>query len=298
MTPAVEWRGGVHLTDTPLWCDALRARDACFVSSARVPGTRRHKQIIATETTLRLLPKSNAATLSVPFGHPFSLGDLRLELFPSGATLGAASLMVTKGDVRIVYAGAVRPAHESSELRRCDVLVVDATFGHPRFRFPRQDDVRQALRTWVAHQETPVLLCDGNVLDVAAALDGPLCAHRSFAPLFHEVGTPVHFGTPRPGDVVLWPQSTRPRFACQTALVSGWAIDPTHGPTHGSSHGIDVAFAWSDRAGWDDLVGYVEATCAREVYLQNGGEELAHALCSRGLLARTIGPPRQLALFS
>ena len=30
----VTWRDGVHLTGTPIWCDARRRRDVCFVSSA------------------------------------------------------------------------------------------------------------------------------------------------------------------------------------------------------------------------------------------------------------------------
>ena len=30
----VTWRDGVHLTGTPIWCDARRRRDVCFVSRA------------------------------------------------------------------------------------------------------------------------------------------------------------------------------------------------------------------------------------------------------------------------
>ena len=29
----VSWRDGIHITGTPLWCDALRTRDVCFLSS-------------------------------------------------------------------------------------------------------------------------------------------------------------------------------------------------------------------------------------------------------------------------
>ena len=30
----VVWRDGVHVVGTPIWCDARRARELCFVSRA------------------------------------------------------------------------------------------------------------------------------------------------------------------------------------------------------------------------------------------------------------------------
>src|SRR5262245_44831781 len=104
----VEWREGVHIVGTPLWCDARHTREACFVSSARVPGARRHRQVLATDVTLRLLPEAHErakhSTLAVPLGRPFTLGTLRLELFRSGFMPGAASLMIESKGVRVIYA--------------------------------------------------------------------------------------------------------------------------------------------------------------------------------------------------
>src|SRR5689334_22757699 len=82
--PPVEWRDGVHIIDTPLWCDARRAREACFVSSALIPEASRHRQVIATAETIALLPEASRQSLAVTYGRPFTLGDARLELFPSG----------------------------------------------------------------------------------------------------------------------------------------------------------------------------------------------------------------------
>src|SRR5262245_63134645 len=96
----IEWRDGVHIVGTPLWCDARRAREACFVSSALVPEAGRHKQVIATAETLALLPEASRQPLAVPFGRPFTLGNVRLELFPSGLIPGAASLQVDVGETR------------------------------------------------------------------------------------------------------------------------------------------------------------------------------------------------------
>jgi len=107
----VTWRDGVHLTGTPIWCDARRRRDVCFVSSAdRVPRGG-HGQLIATPTTLALVGTSaDAGHLGVPLRRPFTLGTLRLELIPSGRCLGAAALHVDARGRTALYAGPVRTA--------------------------------------------------------------------------------------------------------------------------------------------------------------------------------------------
>src|SRR5579859_7328899 len=88
---SVTWRDGVHLTGTPIWCDARRRRDVCFVSSAdRV--TAGHGQLIATPETLAIAKRRarEAGHLAVPLHRPFTLGTLRLELISSARGPGAA----------------------------------------------------------------------------------------------------------------------------------------------------------------------------------------------------------------
>ena len=58
----VTWRDGVHLTGTPIWCDARRRRDVCFVSSADRVGRTGHGQLIGTPITLALLGARATAT--------------------------------------------------------------------------------------------------------------------------------------------------------------------------------------------------------------------------------------------
>ena len=127
----VTWRDGVHLTGTPIWCDARRAaRRVLRVVGAIASARAGHGQLIATPTTLALLGARPAtATSRVPLRQPFTLGTLRLELVPSGRGLGAAALHVDIGG----RARAVRrrDAHDrrarladAAEVRACDALVV------------------------------------------------------------------------------------------------------------------------------------------------------------------------------
>jgi Cft2 family RNA processing exonuclease len=340
----VRWQGGVHLVGTPLWCDALFARDACFVSHAHVGHAGRHRQVIATEVTAKLLfgtagpgeaPRRTArasrvaqapdrTTLAVPLGRPFSLGTSRLELYPSGYFLGASSLLVeTKDGVRVAYAGSVNPAGGGlggqGELRACDVLVVNATFGQARFRFPPAKDTQVAVASFVAHAhaegKTPVLLTStlGGGAELVSLLGSTysLRVHRSLLELeghLRELAYPRPQVRPLAGrvgdgddvEVVVWPTQAYPARAllkirrARVALVSGLALEAAVP----RSLGVDAAFPLSQEADHDTLVSYVRETGAREVYLVGAGaDELARELRSSRLVAHTLGPPQQLTLL-
>lgn len=308
----VEWREGVHITKTPIWCDARRTREACFVSHAEIPEARRHKQVIATEVTIALLGGKLRA-LTAPYGRPFNLGKARLELFPSGAMVGAASLLVD-AEQRIVYAGAVDPrpgrVPGPAEMRGCDVLVLDATYGHARFSFPPAADVLARVRAWVderaAAGDTPVLLADplGVGLDLVAALGadyrvrvqrGVHEAARKLPALGFPLPPVSRFsGTPGPGEVVIWPPSGRHAPAIARIARARVALV---GAGEAERAGAEVAFPLVGAADFAALVELVEKTGAKVVYLLGGpGPELYEALAARGVDARPLGPPEQLAL--
>ena len=99
---SVTWRDGVHLAGTPIWCDARRRRDVCFVSSADRVGSLGHGQLIGTPLTLAMVASKGGGHLAVPVRRPFTLGTLRLELMPSGRGRGAAALHVDMGERTVI----------------------------------------------------------------------------------------------------------------------------------------------------------------------------------------------------
>jgi putative mRNA 3-end processing factor len=323
--PEVEWREGVHILGTPIWCDAWHTREVCFVSSAAVPEAHRHRQIIATSDTVALLPrtarKRAQSTLTPPYARPFSLGELRVELYPSGFMRGAASLVVDVKGERVAYAGAIAPAIRQADwqgqVRPCDVLVVDASHAHPRFRFAPPalvaGQVEAFVQETIGEGATPVLLTPPLTLAMTLVerfgARHPIVASRPIAEaaarlrqLAPELPTVRRMdGAPRPGELVLWPIAQRdakglalvkkPRFA----LVDASAVDATSVVRARA----DVAFAWSDRAGHDDLVDYAQQCGARAVYAVGGGDDVAEALAplvARGVRVEPVGPPAQLQL--
>jgi putative mRNA 3-end processing factor len=291
-TPPVTWRDGVHLTGTPIWCDARRRRDVCFVSSADRVGRTGHGQLIGTAITLAMLGARGAGHLAVPPRQRFTLGTLRLELIPTGRMLGAAALHVDLGGKSVLYAGAIRG---DAEVRACDAVVVAAPLDH---RASPMADVAGELVAWTRAQlaagKTPVLAVDTALdgLEVAARLaadDIAIAGSRTIRDAALRVGelapTPAIRAPGREPAAVIRVDSERLKIAGDhtTALVS---------PRASTSH---TRFAWPHTAGRDELLAWIESTGARDVFVTGAAaESIAAAVGGR---ARAIGPPQQMTLF-
>lgn len=316
-SPSAVWRDGVHLTGTPVWCDARRRRDVCFVSAHGRVGRAGHGQLIATSETLALVGALGSGHLGVPVRRRFSLGQLQLELLPSGYGLGAAVLRVEVGGRVAMYAGAVTPQSlglaEPSEVRPADCLVVAAPYGSPEHVFPDPAVVVANLVDWVqqtAARSNLLLLVstDLKALDLAAVLAraGIEC---SAAPALRQLTKRARVVTPavpelrairgeRPMVVIATvEQRTRMEFELShqpfaTAWISGDAFDAAAV----AAARVDRGFAWSSCADRNQLLAWIEATSAREIYVtgRHAGAIAAHL----GPRASVLGPPVQMRLFT
>jgi putative mRNA 3-end processing factor len=334
---AFSHRAGVRITGTHITCDtAGSVDDLVFLSHAqaigplgprRLPLRRAGRQeLLVTDGTLTLLGPAGQTlrkhALPAPFGRPFVLGGLRVELFASGHLPGAASLLCEVDGRQVLYAGTIRreaPAFGADALqpRSADALCVDGTFGDPRFNFPPREEALAQVRRFVeealAARRTPVLLAPvyGAAMDVAQALAGAgigVRGHRamvSAAAAFRAAGVkaPLVARFERkvgPREALLWPPEAReapllgvlesPTFA----FVSGFSQDPDTRARMRADAGIPL----SNQSGHSDLLGYIETTGAREVAVVRGfAEPFAEELRGRGLDAYALGPPRQMELF-
>ncbi len=286
----------------------------------------RHDRTIATGATVALMthrlgPKATRDALPVAYRKPFGLSDLTLELFPAGHVLGSAQLRVTRNGFSLGYSGdlCLEPTltAEPAEVVECDMLVLESTYGMPRYVFPPKGEVLAAVRRFVddalADDATPVLL--GYALGKAQEILKYLgeAGYRCRAhPSVHAVNqvyeangvalpnvTALGPEGPEPGEVVVAPPHLA-RTSCiqripnrRTAVLTGWATDGRHG-----CRGADAAFPLSDHADFSALVRYAKATRARRVFTIHGfTRELASALCKLGIRAEPLTERRQLELF-
>ncbi|MCA9809346.1 MAG: MBL fold metallo-hydrolase, partial [Candidatus Dadabacteria bacterium] len=166
----IEYDKGIHLKGTDLWFDSGRKRELSFVSSAAVEGPFNSEKIIATPETVRLLEgrMKNPAALACPYGRPFSLGSVRVELIPSGSMLGSAQICVEKDGKTIIYTGdisleSLRTA-KPAQVRECDVLVLKCTYAAPEYSFPPAEevvsDIVEFVRGAISAGDVPVLIAE------------------------------------------------------------------------------------------------------------------------------------------
>ena len=168
---------------------AIHARRAL----PRLGGARR--QLLATPVTLALLGAAGERlrphALTAAYGRPFTLGGMRLELFPSGHLPGAASLLCERDGQRIVYAGPIGPlppagvgAPGAPEVRVAEALCIDGRFGARRFAFAPRDQALASVLALVADSvaagRPPVVLGNAeNLLAIGRHLGGEGIAPRA-----------------------------------------------------------------------------------------------------------------------
>jgi putative mRNA 3-end processing factor len=321
-------RGELRVTGSVLHLDARRRVECAFVSHAHGDHIGRHDRTIATTATLALMrhrlgePKRRPTeALPARYRAPFGLGELTLELFPAGHVLGSAQLRVARNGVAVGYTGdlCTEPTHaaEAAEVMECDALVVESTFGHPRYVFPPKAETLAAVRKFVddalSDGATPVLLgyALGKAQEVLKFLSGAGYRCRAH-PVVHAVNRVYEaLGValpnvralgpegPDPGEVVVAPPHLSRGAAMRgvrrrrTAILTGWAVDGARW-----FRGVDAAFPLSDHADFPSLVAYVRATGAGRVFTVHGhAEPLAAALRKERIRAEPLKEQRQLELL-
>jgi putative mRNA 3-end processing factor len=321
-------RGELRVAGSGLHLDATRRVECAFVSHAHGDHIGRHDRTIATGATLALMrhrlgePKRRR-TEHLPAGYraPFGLGELTLELFAAGHVLGSAQLRVTRNGVALGYTGdlCTEPTHaaEPAEVMACDVLVLESTFGHPRYVFPPKAETLLAIRRFVddalSDGATPVLLgyALGKAQEILKYLSdaGYPCRAHPVAHAINKVYEAHGVALPNvrplgpegalPGEVVVCPPHLARSPAMRgvrkrrTAILTGWAIDGSR-----FFRNVDAAFPLSDHADFPSLVRYAKATGAARVFTVHGfADVLAAALREEGIRAEPMREERQLELI-
>jgi Cft2 family RNA processing exonuclease len=289
-------RNGVYLPDSNLWLDPHHVENFAVVSHAHADHMKGHAHVLATAPTIAMMQLRGARRSrfqQAGFGETIEIGEARLTLFPAGHVLGSAQVLVEHEGRRLLYSGDFKLraglSAEAIEIPTADVLVMETTFGLPRYHFPDREDVMDDIlsfcRSTLAEGAAPVLFCYslGKGQEVLAGLrdaDFPIYLHTQhfeMAQLYQSFGVALPpFQLYRPGqalDGVLlcasgcrrgaWFQKLRD---IRTATLSGWAMD------RGARWRFktDAAFPLSDHADYKELIEYVQRSGARTIYTMHG----------------------------
>jgi hypothetical protein len=174
-TDIASWRllpteDGIRLSDSILWLDARSTAELSFLSSASGLSGRSSSQVITTEETSRLLGMHRIPlnALICPYNQTISIGPLNLELLPSGAGLGAASLYIKTPAGDILYAPKLQPQKtgisRTMQLKNAETLVLGAHTPFPPHHHPsrrkEKDRLLHTVQDYLKNGQFPVILCD------------------------------------------------------------------------------------------------------------------------------------------
>lgn len=320
----VSFKNGVHLPQIGWWLDAHKSQQRSFVSHAHSDHIAAHKEIVATRATaslMRLRVSGKREETILDYGQPWTADfGCEFKLFPAGHIFGSAMLHATTEHGSLLYTGdfKLRPslAAEPCATPRADILIMETTFGLPRYVFPPQEEIERGVVEFcqqaLADDVTPVLFGYSlgktqELLQIVGRAGLPVMLHAHgyrMTKRYEELGMalpPYQLldVKTRAGHVVICPPMTghsepiswiHPK---RTAVATGWALDK--GAIY--RHGCDAAFPVSDHADFPDLLAFVDKVKPKLVYTLHGfAKEFATTLRARGVEAWAIGQQNQMDL--
>ena len=319
----VRYDHGVYLPAYDLWLDPWEAKRFAFVSHAHSDHIAPHKEIILSERTARLLqarmPGSRTEHI-LPFGEERRVHEVDLLLLPAGHIFGSAQLFLSNQGETLLYTGDFKLRHgksaEAAEWRPADTLIMETTFGLPRYQFPPTAHVIAQIvafcREAIEDSAVPVLLgySLGKAQEILCSLDGAGLTPMLHGSVYQMTRIYEQFGrsfceyvrynrNDVAGRVLICPPSASHSPMIQkiprkrVAMISGWAVDPNAA----YRYQVDAAFALSDHADYNDLIRYVDLVQPKRVFTLHGfASEFARDLRERGIEAWALSEENQMDL--
>jgi len=300
---------GLAIEGVPFVLDATRTVPFSFASHAHADHCGRHRRILCTAATAALaeVRYGKRRFLTLPVEQPEDIEGIAVELFEAGHVLGSAQILLTVDGHRILYTGDLKPiggrTTAPAATPKCDVLILEATFGRPEYVFPSFEETAAQLELLVkrvfVRGLTPVILAYalGKAQEAMALLSDQGFAFACHRMVYGMVEIYRKFGVELPGAelfdsgrlrdrvVVMPPGHQRHRewkFIRNpyTIFLSGWALDDTR-----KRRSCDSILPLSDHADYPQLIEFVERVNPRLVYTRHGFPELAEDLRNRGVKA-------------
>jgi len=311
---------GLFLPDLDLYLDPADEVGTAVLSHAHADHARaRASRIYATPETAAIarLRLGDGNYVECAYGEAFEVAGsgaarARVTLLPSGHVLGAALVLIECDGERLLYTGDVK-LHASrtcppATVPEADVLITEATFGLPVFRFPPVEELEARIVTEaqdaLAAGEVPVFLGYAlgkgpEIAKILADAGVPVVLHGAvhrIAEVYREFGVALGDAVAYErgqvvGRALIVPPSVRghPMLAAikrkRVVAVTGWALlDASY-----DRHRADVLIPLSDHADFDELLEIVGRSGATRVLTTHGfAEPFAHLLAQRGVAAEAL----------
>ncbi|MEP6686283.1 MAG: ATP-dependent DNA ligase [Verrucomicrobiota bacterium] len=319
----VRYERGIFLPEQNLWLDPWDAKPLAFVSHAHSDHIAPHAEIIVSERTARLMQARMPGKRSeqiVPFSERTTVHGMEIILLPAGHIFGSAQFFLETEGGSLLYTGDFKlrrgQSAEPAEWRQADTLIMETTYGLPRYRLPPTADVIAQIvafcRETLEDDAVPILLgySLGKAQEILCSLAGAGLTPMLHGSVYRMTQIYEQFGQAFcdyerydaqkvAGKVLICPPSAnRSRMLerirrKRVAMISGWAVDPNAI----YRYQVDAAFPLSDHADYTDLLRYVELVQPKRVLTLHGfAAEFARDLRDRGVEAWALSEENQMEL--
>ena len=296
---------GLYCRAANAWVDPWRPVPRALITHAHSdharPGCGEYWAIASSEGVLRQRLGPDITLHPVAYGEEHWLGQCKVSFHSAGHVLGSAQIRLeADGEVWVVSGDYKRdddPSCEPFEPVGCDVLITEATFGMPIYRWQSGAHVAQEIRNWWTSDPSrpSILFCYafGKAQRLLAELkaigvDDEVLLHGAVETVtrhYRDAGVPMTSSRPVSelprqdplnGRLILAPPSAHRsswmrRFKTpQTAFASGWMA--VRGARR--RRGYERGFVLSDHADWPGLLQTVRESRARKVYVTHGQSDV------------------------
>ena len=296
---------GLYCRAADAWVDPWRPVPRALITHAHAdharPGCGEYWAVASSEGVLRQRLGQDISLHQVQYGLEHWLGQCRVSFHSAGHVLGSAQIRLeVDGEVWVVsgdYKRDADPSCDPFEPVPCDVLITEATFGLPIYRWQTGAEVANEIRAWWQgdRQRPSLLFCYafGKAQRLMAELnaigvDDEVLLHGAVETVTrHYRAAAVPMTPSRPvsdlprsdtlaGRLVLAPPSAHRsswmrRFRSpQTGFASGWMA--VRGARR--RRGYERGFVLSDHADWPGLIQTVRQSGARKVYVTHGQSDV------------------------
>ncbi|MBV9106581.1 MAG: ATP-dependent DNA ligase [Verrucomicrobia bacterium] len=317
----VTFERGIFVPELDLWLDPQDERETAFVSHAHSDHIGNHREVILSKNTAKLMAArlpGRRVEHALPFRSPMHFRGASVTLLPAGHIFGSAQIHIRWGGETLLYTGDFKLRHGKSaepiDWLHADTLIMETTYGLPKYVFPPADQVIAELTKFcveaLEENLVPVLFgySLGKAQEILAALNGSglrVLLHPSvynITKIYEELHQPLPGYFPYDesrvdGSVVICPPTANRTRLIQriksrrTAILTGWALNPA--TIH--RYQCDAAYPLSDHADYPDLIKYVELIQPKQVFTVHGfAHEFAEDLRRRGIEAWSLAEHNQL----
>ncbi len=249
----------------------------------------------ATKETYDLLNAMGWSRLNglkaVKVGDTQKIGDFEIKVHNSGHVLGSVQFEVNTPGGTVLYTGDLGTENtftmEAAATKKCDILVVETTFGSPIFKFPKRDEIAVEIYNWaintVLSGRIPAFKTDsiGNAQEIISIFNQftnlPVITVKSasrITDVYRDSGYNLDSIDLESDEgkevfdsgkcVLVMPKGSKiPHSNLDVALASGWAS---------ILRNKRMAFPLSDHADYRGLLGFIRKCNPKRVLTFHGGK--------------------------